>query len=254
VNNRSLTKEATGILVSILFLALGFLAVWLMQSMHVAAGDAVFVSLLLIPIIVYVIFTGRLGEIKTPGGLEAKFVNMAQQPAAEIASERVAVVDEEMKVVTKSGPQELERLESLLNESKRIVLTLLLARRHYDREDAELYLERFLRYRNFTFVAFLDKKDRLVAYISSWAMFRILKGDQGDRFIQLINDGNVLELVDFPGVMTHTVSTNDSNIEALNKLTANNLDAIPVIDEARKLKGVVEREQILGKLMLAMAR
>ena len=254
MNRQSLTKEATGILVSILFLALGFLAIWLTQSMRVTAGDAVFVSLLLIPIIVYVIVTGRLGELKAPGGLEAKFVDMARKPAAEIASERVAVVDEEMKVVTKSGPQELERLELLLDESKRIVLTLLLARRHYDKQDAELYLERFLRYRNFTFVAFLDKKDRLIAHISSWAMLRILKGDQGDRFIQLINDGNVLELVDFPGVLTQTVSTNDSNIEALNKMTANNLDAIPVIDEARQVKGVVEREQILGKLMLAMAQ
>jgi CBS domain-containing protein len=148
----------------------------------------------------------------------------------------------------------LERLESLLDGSKRIILTLLLARRHYDKADAEVYLERFLRYRNFTFVAFVDKKDRLVAYISAWAIFRILKGDQADRFIQLINDGNVLDLADFPGVMTQTVSTSDSNIQALDKMMVSNLDAIPVIDEARKLKGVIEREQILGKLMLAMAK
>jgi CBS domain-containing protein len=85
-------------------------------------------------------------------------------------------------------------------------------------------------------------------------MFRIIQGDLGNKFIKLINDGNVLELVDFPGVMTQTVSTDDSNIEALNRMMASNLDAIPVIDESRKLKGVVERGQILGKLMLAMAK
>lgn len=250
----SLVKEVTGILLSILFLALGFLALWLAKYKLSVAGDAVFVSLLLVPMIVYVIVTGRLGELKAPGGLEAKFVNVAQEPAAEIASERVEVVREEMEVVTKSGTDELARLERLLDGSKRIVLALPLGKTHYDRSAAEQYIERFLRYRSFTFVVFLDKQDRLVAHIASWAMLRILKGDQGDRLIQIINEGNVLDLVDFPGVMTEAVSTSDSNIDALSKMMALNLDAIPVIDDSRKLKGVIEREQVLSKLMLAMAK
>lgn len=254
MNKRSLNKEVTGIVVSILFLAVGFLAVWLTQSMISAAGDGVFVSLLLLPIIVYVIFTGRLSELKAPGGLEAKFAVVAQQPAAEIAAERIAVVDEDMKAVSKSSPQELHRLEALLDDSKLIVLTLLLTRRHYVQRDAEVYLERFLRYRNFAFVAFLDKKDRLVAYVSAWAMYRIVKGKQGGRFIKLINNGNLLDLLEFPDVRTYTVSTSDSNLQALNKMMTHNMGAIPVVDEGRKLKGVVEREQILGKLILAMAK
>lgn len=253
MNKHLFTKDdGAGVLIAILFLVIGFLAVWSMKAVAINAGDAVFVSLLLVPLMAYVILTGRLKELKAPGGLEAKFGDVARQPAVELASQRVEFVEEDMSVIAKSGVQELERLAQLADASKRIIMTLLLGRKHYDGQDAETYIERFLRYHNFKYVVFLDKKDRFVAYIAPWTLFRILQGEQSQTLIDIINKGDVMELLDFPGVMIGTISTSASNMDALRAMTAHGLDAMPVIDQEHKLKGVVEREQVLSKLMIGM--
>jgi hypothetical protein len=109
--------------------------------------------------------------------------------------------------VPKENVEELERLERLANQSKRIILTLRLSRQQYNLQDAVTYLERFLRYRNFNHVVFLDKKDGFIASLPPWVMLRILQEEQGARFLDFINRGDVLELLDFPGVMTKTTST-----------------------------------------------
>jgi CBS domain-containing protein len=69
-----------------------------------------------------------------------------------------------------------------------------------------------------------------------------------------ISEGNIGELRRYPGIVTRTISTKTTNFEALQKMTAQNIEALVVIDEDGKLKGVVEREQILSKLLLGMAK
>lgn len=247
-------KEVKGLLVAILFLILGFLIIWVFKIMSISVGDAVFVSVLLIPVLVYMIVSGKLSEFKAPGGLEAKFVTVANRPVDELASQRVEFVKEDMISVPKDSLGELDRLERLANQSKRIILHILLGKKDYNQQDAAIYLERFLRYRNFNHVVFLDKKDRFVASVPPWAMLRILQGEQGSRFIEIINRGEVIELLDFPGVMVETISTQATYIGALQAITNANLETILVVDDDKKVTGVIGREQVLSKLMLAMAK
>lgn len=247
-------KEAKGLLIAILFLTLGFLIIWVFKIMSISVGDAVFVSVLLIPVLVYMIVSGKLSEFKAPGGLEAKFVTVANRPVEELASQRVEFVKEDMISVPKDSLGELDRLERLANQSKRIILHILLGQKKYNQQDAAIYLERFLRYRNFNHVVFLDKKDRFVASIPPWAMLRILQGDQGERFIGFINRGDIIELLAFPGVMTETISTHATYKDALQAMADHNLETILVVDEEKKVTGVIDREQVLSKLMLAMAK
>jgi len=249
-----LPRELIGVMISALFIALGLAALWGAKTIVVALGDTVTIALLLMPIVIYFIATGRLSEFKAGGVLEAKFREVAEQRTIQLGSDRIAVVEEDMKVVPKSGIDELQRLEALLDGSKRIILTLVLGKRRYVLEDAKTYLERFLVYRNFTFVAFVDVNNKLVGYMNAWALYRVLKGDQGARLIELLNESRASELLVFPGVMTETLTTTDTNADALRKITAQNLDAMIVVDEKRQLKGVIEREQILSKIMLAMVQ
>lgn len=246
-------KEAKGLLIAILFLTLGFLIIWVFKIMSISVGDAVFVSVLLIPVLVYMIVSGKLSEFKAPGGLEAKFVTVANRPVEELASQRVEFVKEDMISVPKDSLGELERLERLANQSKRIILHILLGQKRYNQQDAAIYLERFLRYRNFNHVVFLDKKERFVAFIPPWAMLRILQGDQGDEFIKFINNGDV-GLLDFPGVMAETISMHATYKDALQAMADHNLETVLVVDEEKKVTGVIDREQVLSKLMLAMAK
>jgi len=254
MHEKTIRKDTMAILVSILFLALGFAAVWLLREVLKLEGDAIYVSLLFVPILVYVIVSGRLGELKGPGGLEAKFVNVAEE-SLELGSEIIESAVGEMEMIAKGGARELRNRIGQFDESKPIILTLTLGREGYYHRGMWLqYLEALSQYRTFRFVVFLDRDDRFTAYIPSWAVLRILRMEAlGDEFVSIINQGNTGELQRYPGVVTRAVSTQSTNVEALREMTAQNLDALVIIDQDRRVKGVVEREQLLSKLLLAMA-
>jgi len=48
------------------------------------------------------------------------------------------------------------------------------------------------------------------------------------------------------------ISPNFTNSEALRKMVASNLDITVVVDENNRLEGVVEREQVLTRMVLAL--
>jgi CBS domain-containing protein len=254
MKNRFASKETSAILLSVFFLILGFSTLWFSQRYLKLEGEVVFVFLLLMPILVYAILSGRLGELKA-GGLEAKFVDVAKQ-SIELGSETIEPSVRDMETVAKGGARHLERTLRRLNESKPIVITLNLGRQgYYDRAVLIQYFEALSQYRNFKFAVILDEDNRFVAYMPSWAMLQLLRiQDLGNRFVQLINSGEKFEVIQYPGVITSTISTRTTNLEALKQMTERNIEALVVIDDDRKLRGVVEREQILSKLLIGLAK
>jgi hypothetical protein len=261
MKSASLAKEIIGMVIAIFFLILGFLVAYSVQMMQISMGDAAFIFLLITPLLVYLVLTGRLNVLKGPGGLEASFIAMAQQPAELMVSTSidmipgtVQVIDEGATAITKSSPQELATLEKRLEELPPVVLKLFLAAQHYQKEHLLTYLKRLLRYQTFKFVVFLDSKERFVAFIPAWAMQRILEGAEGERFVEIINQGKVSELWDFPGVQKRAISRKADSIQAVKEMTDRNLDAMVLLDEQEHVIGVVEREQVLSKLILAMAQ
>ena len=76
--SRSIQKDIFAILVAILFLFLGLLAILIAQRFLNLQGDLIIVFLILVPIIAYTIFSGKVGELRA-AGLEAKFVTVARQ-------------------------------------------------------------------------------------------------------------------------------------------------------------------------------
>jgi len=71
MNRRSLRRHILAIFETILVVGLAVLVVLLSTTYAGLEGDALLVSLLLLPIIVYMITSGRLSELRA-GGLEAK--------------------------------------------------------------------------------------------------------------------------------------------------------------------------------------
>jgi hypothetical protein len=57
-----------------------------------------------------------------------------------------------------------------------------------------------------------------------------------------------------PGVVTRTLSASVTNQEALREMMRLNLDALVVEDDQGRVKGVVERGQLLAKLLLALTK
>src|SRR5947209_3271923 len=65
--------------VSIVFLVLGFVTLWSVKSILNVQQDAVLVAIILIPVLIFLILSGKLLEINA-GGISAKFNTEAQKP------------------------------------------------------------------------------------------------------------------------------------------------------------------------------
>ena len=247
--------ESIAVLVAVLFLVLGFLVLWITKVALNIEGDAVFVSLLLAPMFVYMIISGRLKELRVPGGLEAKFVYVAKKPI-EATGETIEGSVRDMQEVAKAGLTELERAMQHIDESKPIILTLVMRSPDpYQPDLLQDYLKTVSQYRTFKFVVILDQTNRFVAYLSVWIARRILEMEAlRVEFVEAINDGRVRELRRYPGVVTKTISTKTTYIQALQEMTDRSLEALVVIDENDRLRGMVEREHVLSQLMLALSK
>jgi len=251
--NQQDNKDKKALTIAALFLVLGLLVAWLAKAVLKIEGDATFVSLMLFPLLIYLILSGKLEEFKGPGGWEAKFTKAANETISA-ASEKIELSTEDMQIIQKESIRYLERKKQELNEAQPIIMTMELGKRDYYRRMVVLnYLETLSQFRNFKFVVFIDKEKRFVAYMPSWALKGVLKLDElGDNFIWLVNEGDRQRLLLFPGLVKETINTQSTNVEALREMMKQNVEALVVIDENYHLKGVVEREQILSRMMLSL--
>src|SRR5262245_47112260 len=150
----------------------------------------------------------------------------------------------------------LERKRQEFNEAQPIVMIMELGKRdYYQREAALKHLEMLSQFRNFKFVVFVDQAKRFVAYMPSWAVKGLLGSSElGDAFIHAVNEGLTRELFRYPGIVKETIRTHSNNAEALREMLRQNLEALVVPDENNQLIGVVEREQILSRMMLSLVK
>ena len=256
MNRQRLTRESITFAVSIMFLVLGIFALWVLKTWLNMQQDVVLVSILLVPILVYMIFSGRLQEIRGPGGLSATFIDMAQMPLLDKDEMNAELVEVgQVGIVEKGGMLELQQMLQKVGNSMYIVLTVMLGKMdHYDETALLNYLKALSQYRNFTFLVILDQDMEVLAYLAGWRAVQILEMEMqmgGPSFVRTINEGRKQELQRY-GLVRTTARTTDTNINVLKMMTDLKMDALIVTDEDRKLKGVVEREQVLSKLMLAM--
>jgi hypothetical protein len=61
-------QQKNTLLLSLLLLAVGFVLIWLAKSKLGVEGDAIFITLLLVPLVVYLAFTGQISAFSFPGG------------------------------------------------------------------------------------------------------------------------------------------------------------------------------------------
>jgi len=261
---RSLIDELKPLLLSVLFLGLGILI--LLAAKHwinnegAVIGDAVLVSLLAMPVLVYMIISGRLRQFKAPGGIEADFVELASTSViGSIAHEPVigpfewiTVDKKETQIIDRGKTQPLNDTMREIEETRPTVMTVTFEGGHYTLKGLREYVDTFSRMRNFKLVVFLDRHDRFLAYMTALAAKNLLSTpDVGMAFVKMINEGRA-ELLSYPGVERRTISIQSTNAEALREMTVKNIEALVVTDENNRLAGIVERDLILSRMVLAL--
>ncbi len=247
--------EVRTLLIAVLYLALGLGTVWVSKRFLGLDSDVLFAVILLAPITMHLMLSGRLGKLKAPGGLEVDFVSVSQAPV-EAVFDTIEPSEDDVIYVAKGGFEALQEQLPHPNERRPLILTLTLGREgFYDVSIWRRYMKALCKYANFKFVVILDRDSRVVAYAPATLILEILRDEHlGYGLVNAINEGRADILTRFPGVLTNALSSGSTNLDALQRMTEECADAILVLDRDRKLRGLVEREQILGKLMLAIAQ
>jgi hypothetical protein len=256
---KPLIKSINAILGSILFLVLGFLILWIAKTKFNIQQDAILVSLILIPVLLYLILSGKLQEFSA-GGVSAKFNDAAQKQI--IKDENVEPL--QIKTLMKGDMRFLEGYLAHLSShtTEYTALAVILGHdysHNYTNVGLLEYLEKMSRYPNFKFLIVFDQAEAVFAYVPVSRAIQILKAETAEEngrgpFTTAINEGRKTTLLHNYELIKPTVLSTDTNLKALEKMTEKKMDALIVTDKNRMLKGLVEREQLLSKLILAMTK
>jgi hypothetical protein len=251
-NRSAIARSLAGVLVSLMLLGVGITGAWLVKNWLGTHGEVAFVAVLLTPVLIYFVATGQLASLKGPADLELRFAQVAKSNV-RAASEALTVSSDQMLLVAKGNQGELRRLRAELPDDRPIVMTMVLgAQGRYVRQDVMRYLSVLLTYRNFKFIALAAEDGTFVGYMSPWALKNLMEAENlGEEFLEAINAARRQRLIEYPGVITRTVSTQATNARALREMMERRLEALIVLDEAQRIAGVVERDQLMAVCLLS---
>jgi hypothetical protein len=219
---------------------------------HAKIGDsATFIALLLVPLLVYGIVSGKLREFSGPGGWGAKF----QEAAADrVKPTPVTACIQDIQVVQKGGMQALQQAGQNLESGKPIALTLQLGKQDYDATALRRYIEVLRIADPEATVLFLDQAGGLVAYAEATTILGLLEDqEQSNRLIEAIRGSNIPSLRQLPGFCWQSITKERSNAQALQLMRELNARTVVVVDNDKRPVGVVKRDHIIAELLVELA-
>ena len=252
----SASQDFKSFVYAIVFLVIGVIVLCALKSIlgldFKGKGEALSIALLLLPMLVFLIFSGRIKEFKA-GDISAKFADVSQQPV-NVDPEQIAAEGEEVQEVSKRNLSELNTRIRELDPTKPVFMSLTLGG-SYDLDALDYYFHRLSESRNFKFVIFLNRDKSFTAYAPARIFWEWVRDrERSEECIRLIKEGNIDRLRMIPGFITKVLSTTSSNVEALQEMNERRLDDLVVLDAGSKEMKVVNRQQILSKMMLAIAK
>jgi hypothetical protein len=250
----AISQEWLGILVGagVLVAAVGVLLImkWLVGSVD----GATFVAVLLFPLIVYAVVSGRVAEFTGPGGWGAKFRTAA---TSQVETSGIIENAEDLQAVEKGGLRDLGRAVEQLNPDLPNALTLRVGRSGYYHPEAILrYLKALLAVGPSTYVVFVEyETGQFVGSANASQVVAILEaGPTRDDFMAELESGGEAAFEDLGFLVRESLSPDDSNNQALEKFLDTNADALVVVSvDGQKPVGIVDRNRLMTKLMVKLA-
>lgn len=258
----------------VFFLALGLLTAWVVVKVLDIHNEGALAALILLPVLLYLVFSGRIAEfslgvlgakLREPvlanrgftAALEASLLSKEAR-ATRMEARSLDQLTQDIEVVVKHRldklPETVRRLKRI-EEDRPPVLFLILGTQ-YDLEHLLAYIRDLSHLRRFKFVVITDEDFKVIGYLPYYALTKILDRDFPERskaFLRLIYDRNAEALRQYPGVRTELLRPEDTNKRALQLMTEQQIESLLVVDGNRRLRGVVERDQLVGYLLLAAA-
>jgi CBS domain-containing protein len=240
---------------AMLFVALGFAAILLVAKVADVKDGTVLAALLLLPALLYLLLSGRVTDLKGPGGLEVQLAKVANQtiPIAGHEQDGAALSYEEVR------PVERGRAESFLDRVRNItpadpvVLTLTVGSGKIDGKVAADYARGLTQFPRFRFVAVLNEDKTLISYMNESAFRHVIAADVVDAAILLdnIEKQNLGPIRGFTGMITTTVAPGVSIADALRTMDSERVEAL-LVTEGGRIRGIVERDRLANALLLTI--
>jgi len=237
--------------------ALGFVSFGLALSIFVkveapAIGDAFLIAVLVMPLLSYLILSERLVEFQGPAGIGGKLRQAGKTPVMPLV--RIAV--RELMVVPKGNRAQLSDALHYVSQTSDlpIVLTLRLGQQDYTSWMFDQYIAQLNRYRGFAFVVVIDEADRVIAYLPADLLQLPTIRNEGLLAQLLFNIGqhNVSYVRHFPEMLTETVGDESTIFEALKVMDRHKLRRALVVTTDQLLVGIVDREDLVVQLLMAV--
>ena len=247
-------RDVIGLVGALLFLLVGFAGIYAVVKVAGEKDGTVLVALLVVPALVYLLLSGRVQDLKGPGGLELTLSEVANEqiPLPDDANSTRELSFEKIATVEKGLTSALDDTIEKMPPGAPVVLTFKLGV-EINGPRAASYARRLTQLRRFRFVAILDTQGNLVSYMEESAFRHTIEAEDpsGMHLINNIRDKHVGEVKAFPGMIVNRLSPRTSIAQALRKMERTHLNALLVVEEGT-IVGIAERDHLANILILSL--
>lgn len=247
-------RDVIGLVGALLFLLLGFAGIYAVVKVAGEKDGTVLVALLVVPALVYLLLSGRVQDLKGPGGLELTLAQVANEeiPLPDDTNSTRQLSFEKITTIEKGRTTALDDTIQKIPPGAPVVLTFKLGE-EINGPRAASYTRRLTQLRRFRFVAILDTQGNLVSYMEESAFRHTIEAEDpsGMILINNIRDKHVGEVKAFPGMIVHRVSPRTTIAQALRKMERTHLNALLVVEEGT-IVGIAERDHLANILILSL--
>jgi hypothetical protein len=249
-----LTPEQTALCYAVIFFLSGVALTILLYQLDIKDSPTI-IALLIVPLLVYGVASGKILELSGPGGWGAKFKEAAEQKAAATATP-ISNEMRELQPVEKDDLYKLQQILPKLQKNKPVALILFFGRRDY--QVLNMVREYFNRLREIdpqTVIVMVDAQSRKFVCMIEGNAFADLIQHDGQKLINAINSGNETYLRNInverqnATVIFKALSENSTNAEALREMRNLGVKTLVVLDRHGKPDSLIGRDEIMFYLI-----
>ncbi|BEQ13330.1 hypothetical protein [Desulfoferula mesophila] len=251
------------------FLVAGLLVAWLAGSVLGLKQESVIIAIFLLPVLLYLVFTGQIENLKGPGGWEAKFRKEASQPMEKKVADQKMETEKANQIDKASVSRLFEQLEQSDPSLPFLLNIQMPAPRAVDENrdpreethspfDSEImidYLRKLEQWGELAFVVFLAPEGRPLGYVGPEVLLEHLKNNQNRAvFMNRLNQGDRTAPFLLPSLHTQFLPAQATQSQALRSMLELRMKDMLVQDSQGRILGLANREQLTGAMLLSLAQ
>ncbi len=231
----------TTILISILF----FLLLYLLSLLDMQKISALTVFIALTPFLIWLIASGKIKEIKGPGGIGLSLKDQMEQKVRPHEELQTIQVEPE-RVMSKAAAPPLSDLSP--NQLPSTLSFVIGLKNFYVKNAIDYYLNSLSGAAGLRYILFTDEQGKFKGLMKADDFSALVKRSDP---VPAIEDGSILQK---PEVITESISTSGNYKQALNIMSERNISLLPVVDDQERFKGIITQDEIVRQVLTNVLR